>query len=349
MLAFVFTAAFPKALPMFNSEQKKANKVARAIAEYRFSAATEMLNAGVPANGIERRRREKPTSLMLAVKAKSIELVQLLLEKGADVHARDGDGDTAFHYLDPKEEAKNPTIVRLLMAAGGDINKTNNRGYSALHMMLDRYERAGAVTALLRNGASTEFGYSYYGPVLVFASRRNEPEVIRELVRHGIGLEAVGRNGYTALHMAAAEGNGDVVKTLVELGADIHARDEKMNTPADLAEEKKHIGLANFLRQQMGSGAVTENGWRKVSDDEIAFVSDKKAVSYRLTEIFNFATQEATLLARNLETGSESVTIRNFNLCADDVLRTAAQQLQQQGGNVRALPGIKPVRLIEKR
>lgn len=334
---------------MFNSEQKKANKVARAIAEYRFDLAAEMLNAGMPANGIDRRKREKPTSLMLAVKAKNIELVQLLLEKGADVHARDREGDTVFHYLDPKEEAKNPTIVRLLVAAGGDIDKTNSRGYSPLHSILDRYERAGAVAALLRNGASTEFGYSFYGPALVFASRRNEPEAIRELVRHGVGLEEVGRYGYTALHSAASEGNGDVVKALVELGADVHARDEKMNTPADLAEEKKHIGLANFLRQHMGNSAPEESGWRKVSDDEIALVSDKKAVNYRLTEIFNFATQEATLLARNLETGSESVTVRHFNACADEVLRTASQQLQQQGGNARPLPGVKYVHLIEKR
>ena len=332
---------------MFNSERKKANKVARAIAEFRFSEAATLLRDGLPADGIDNRKREKPTGLMLAVKYKQIELVQLLLEKGADVHARDAEGSTAFHYLDPKEEAKNPTLVHLLIAAGGDIDKKNHRGYTPLYTMLDRYERAGAVAALLRHGASREFGYSFYGPILVLASRRNEPEVIREIARHGVDLNEAGRNGYTALHMAASEGNGEVAAALIELGADTQARDEKMNTPADLAEEKKHIGLANFLRQHMGMVTQTENGWVKVSDDEIAIVSDKQAIGYRLTEIFNFARNETTVIARNLETGNESVTVRNFEACETNILRDAAHQLCEQGGRVANLPGAKTVKLVK--
>lgn len=334
---------------MFNIEQKRADKVARAIAEGRYSLAEEMLRAGARTNGVDSRKSERPTSLMLAIKHKQVDLVRLLIEEGADVNARDVDGDGVFHYLAPKDLETNLEMIDLLVDAGANINATNSRGYTAFRSHLGNYERAGAIAALLRKGVSTDMGYSYYGPAIVDAARRNEPEVLRELVRHGASLASTGRQGYTALHMAASEGNGDVVKALIELGADTQARDEKMNTPADIAQEEKHFGIANYIRQQAGMGARLKTGWVKVSNDEVALVSDKKAVGYRLTEIFNFATQEATLIARNLESGNESVTVRSFGACNDDVLVLATQQLQQQGGNVREIPGQKPVRLLEKR
>lgn len=318
---------------MFNTERKKADQVARAISDKRYDLAAEMLRAGARPDGIHRKNRDKPTALMLAVGHKQIGLTKLLIEMGADVNARDGDGDTALHYLDKTDNIAGGTLVHLLVAAGADINAKNHRGYTPLSQALNSYERAGRVAALLRHGASMEFDYSYYGPALVLASRRNEPEVIRELIAHGADINAAGRNGYTPLHMAASEGNGDVVRVLIELGADTQARDVKMNTPADLAQENKHFGIANFIRQTAGVRVGVDEGWVKVADDEIAKVHDKSAIGYRLTEIFNFTRGEATVIVRNVETGNESVTVRHFNDYAQQaVIHQAAEALQNAGG-----------------
>ncbi len=337
---------------MFNSERKKANAVARAIVEGRFDLASEMLRAGAKPDGVckstyFRFGDDKCTSLMAAVRQGQIELVMMLLAKGADPAARDSQGRTAMFYLKSEEEAKNPTIVMLLRAYGAAIDVTDDRGLTPLLVMMDGHRRFGAVAALLRNGARQDVVPSYYGSLLFMACRRNEPKVIEELIAHGADVRATFGKSYTALHVAASEGHGDVVKVLIAHGADPLAKDEKMNTPADLAQEK-YPGIANYIRQQAGIAPTGENGWIKVSDDEIALVSDKPAIGYRLTEIFNFARSEATVIARNLETGSESVNVRHFDTCETDVLRTAAQALRDQGGQVKTLPAAKAVKLIGK-
>ena len=51
-------------------------------------------------------------------------------------------------------------------------------------------------------------------------------EVVKALVELGADLHALGEyNEQTALHIAASEGHVEVVKALVKLGADVYAED----------------------------------------------------------------------------------------------------------------------------
>lgn len=328
---------------MFNTERRKADKVARAIHDGHYDRAELLLQAGAGGNGVLSKRGTGLTSLMLAVSGGQLELVISLLERGADVHARDVRGKTALHYLPRTCDVS--AIAAVLLQAGADIEARDNQGQTPLHDILGYRERAEVVSVLLRHGASIDFQASYYGPALVLASRMDEPAVIEELIRYGADIAAVGWKGYTALHMAAREGNGNVVRLLMEMGADTQARDKEMNTPADVAQEHEHVGIASYIRQHAGSARKTDGGWVKVSDEEIAFVSDKKAVGYRLTEIFNFTRREATIIARNLETGSESIAVRDFNSYAQqDMVLQAAEKLSGATGHQVLLPSKAVIR-----
>ena len=53
-------------------------------------------------------------------------LVQLLCNAGADVNARDRDGNTPLH------RTTKPSIAQTLSNAGGDVNAINDAGFSAL-------------------------------------------------------------------------------------------------------------------------------------------------------------------------------------------------------------------------
>lgn len=332
---------------MFNTERRKAEKVARAIQNGYYDRAKLLLQAGAGGNGVlSKRGTGHLTSLMLAVSVGQLELVISLLGRGADVHARDVREKTALHYLPRTGDVGHiSAIATVLLQAGADIEARNNQGQTPLHDILEYRERAAAVSVLLRHGASIDFQPSYFGPALVLASRRDEPAVIEELIRYGADIAAVGWKGYTALHMAAREGNGNVVRLLMEMGADTQARDKEMNTPADVAQEHEHVGIASYIRQHAGSARKTDGGWVKVSDEEIAFVSDKKAVGYRLTEIFNFMRREATIIARNLETGSESIAVRDFNSYAQqDMVLQAAEKLSGATGHQVLLPSKAVIR-----
>src|SRR5947209_6750099 len=51
------------------------------------------------------------------------------------------------------------------------------------------------------------------------------PELVRLLLAHSADMNAASDLGYTALHRAAAKGDTEVVKLLLEAGADVLARE----------------------------------------------------------------------------------------------------------------------------
>jgi len=53
---------------------------------------------------------------------------------------------------------------------------------------------------------------------------------------------------YTTLHKAAVHGNLEVVRMLLDHGADVHAIRDGGHTPFDDAIEKGHTAIADLLR-----------------------------------------------------------------------------------------------------
>jgi ankyrin repeat protein len=67
-----------------------------------------------------------------------------------------------------------------------------------------------------------------------------DADAVREAVASsagllGRGVERVGQGGWTPLHLAVAEGQADVVRVLVDAGADLAARTEHNRTPLHVA------------------------------------------------------------------------------------------------------------------
>ena len=66
---------------------------------------------------------------MMAIRFEHTEIVKMLFEKGADVNAKENDGNTALHWASVLEYAE---IVKMLLAMGADVNVKNNKGNTAL-------------------------------------------------------------------------------------------------------------------------------------------------------------------------------------------------------------------------
>jgi hypothetical protein len=65
------------------------------------------------------------SSLHIAVKQKSLELVKYLLSKNCDINDKNEDGETALHIAC---RSGNEDIIKLLLGKGADINIKNNDG-----------------------------------------------------------------------------------------------------------------------------------------------------------------------------------------------------------------------------
>lgn len=74
--------------------------------------------------------------LHLAVIKKRCDVVQLLLDKNADVNCKDGQNETALHYA--TKNASDLDIIKLLLRYGADINILNDRKKLPVYYLFDQ-------------------------------------------------------------------------------------------------------------------------------------------------------------------------------------------------------------------
>ncbi len=173
----------------------------------------ELLAQGADASRPDRYGR---LPLHVAIFANKPGVVQLLLDKGADVHAKSY-GNTALMVA---ANSGRTEVIKLLLAKGMDVNEKAAGGFTALDWAVF-HNKLEAVSLLLERGASPNVSET---PVGMRVYRWGTPEVVRMLVEHGWNVNEIGPQAVTPLMMAAARDDAGMVKLLLEHGADANAR-----------------------------------------------------------------------------------------------------------------------------
>jgi ankyrin repeat protein len=149
----------------------------------------------------------------------SAEVVRLLLSAGANVNAR---GDDLATPLMVVAWAQWPEMVDALLAAGADPNLADEEGTTPLLAALSVDDDRAAVT-----------------------------RIVHVLLAAGADIQQADEEGQTSLMLAAAYGHVELVRTLLEMGADADAEDHQernalvraAETLANLAEIGTDAGL----------------------------------------------------------------------------------------------------------
>ena len=203
--------------------------------------------------------------------AKSIAVIEMLLEYGADAAARTVDGHSAlFMYLAPSMGSEtyeaDPKIVRLLLEHGAGLTEKNETDAMIMVLAMSAGADPEVIGLLLEHGIDDRLG-GYHGDGLLHTAARfgaglevfelllehgadvtagdargrtplvaallgeNDLQVIRLLLDAGAEVAARSDTGATPLHYAAARAGAEVVGLLLERGADATARDDRMRTP----------------------------------------------------------------------------------------------------------------------
>ncbi len=150
--------------------------------------------------------------LITAIRDGNSEQVRDLVQRGADVNARDETGATALMLAVIDSDLE---LMRLLISKGADVNAKNEAGTTALLWALQDPAKA---KLLLKHGAVIADA-----AVVVAAQLPGAKDTLRLLRDHGAKLEA-GRGGFTPLMAAALGGDLDTVQFLIERGTDVKAK-----------------------------------------------------------------------------------------------------------------------------
>jgi len=182
--------------------------------------------------------------------AQSKEMAELLLSKGADIHAKDNEFGMTPLFNGPKE------IFKLLISKGADVNVRSKKGltplaWSAYGDDLDR------IKLLISKGADVNSADDYLKTPLHIASNWNKVEIATLLISKGANVNARDHSGWTPLHWASFEGGPEVVQLLITKGAEKNAKTTQPwsifpagSTPLDISEKAKHYDMAGFLKSK---------------------------------------------------------------------------------------------------
>lgn len=121
--------------------------------------------------------------------------------------------------------------------------------------MVEGHEKV--VKLLLENGGTIDAGD--VGHFACTAAEQSNLMLLKEIVRHGGDVTRPRATGTSALHAAVCEENIEMVKYLLEQGADVNKQDMHGWTAKDLAEQQGHEDIKALFRENRVERAHIES------------------------------------------------------------------------------------------
>lgn len=150
------------------------------------------------------------TPLRSAIDYRKADLVQVLIECGADINHDAGDGYTCLHAAIEEDGPAAAEIVKMLISAGADLTVPGINGWSPLHLAAAR-GRVDAIELLLGAGAPIDQTNELEDreTPLMNAAFAGQAGAVELLLQHGADPTArTLTSGQTALDMACAVAEG---------------------------------------------------------------------------------------------------------------------------------------------
>jgi ankyrin repeat protein len=181
------------------------------------------------------------TALMFAIYNQKQPIVELLLQRGARV---DVFAAAALNNVD--------AVARMLKGNRQLGKAVSKDGFTALGFA-SFFGCAETAELLLQHDADPNKASENAMKVtpLHSAVANRDPQkslaLTRLLLRHGANVNVAQHGGWTPLHQAAAHGQREIVRMLLERGADPHATSSDGRTAAQMAQASNHADLAAML------------------------------------------------------------------------------------------------------
>lgn len=211
------------------------------------------------------------TILTYAAIAGNVNMIEWLIEHGADINAIDNDNKSVLYYVLFFSDKK-IAIMQWLFEHGADLNARIDNDKTALHLLVEQSENYDAeIKWLVEHGADINATTKGKNSVLHVASDRGKWELVKWLIERGADINAKNKENITALFIAAARFadrkgfSWENVKWLIVHGAEINIKTNYGETILCRLAYKNKWDKVKWLVEQYG----TDVNARKIGEDTI--------------------------------------------------------------------------------
>ncbi|KAL3474282.1 ankyrin repeat-containing domain protein [Aspergillus californicus] len=173
---------------------------------------------------------------------KSVRIVKALLDHNANIHTVDRQQRTALSWAAIEG---NTDIIQLLLEAGANVNHADQDGNTPLLLCIATQE---AVEKLLQSGADVNAVDRTGCSALMNAARSHRETIVQLLLNHGAKVDQAAQHGRTAVVYAAfrAEDHrqSQVFDMLIAAGCNLNVRD----TSGKCAQDYLHATVSTEVR-----------------------------------------------------------------------------------------------------
>ncbi|KAI1180646.1 hypothetical protein F4777DRAFT_528793 [Nemania sp. FL0916] len=175
-----------------------------------------------------------------------LQSLKTVLKRGALVRSVDDQGNTCFHkavFSSQESPGKLKAILDELISAGADIDKTNIFGHPPLYVAC-RDQKPDLVKHLVDLGANIDYITPHGSNALVEACCKPNSQIVNLLLERKADVTITNNHGLTALALACKFNRLENVKALLKNGAKPAVYSKDRHTPLYNAAVSEHIEVA---------------------------------------------------------------------------------------------------------
>lgn len=192
---------------------------------------------------VQARNTRGETVLYLACRYGRQEIVQTLLEVGADSNSKSSNGSTALHVAATHGDDK---IMLILVNSGASVDIRDSADQTALHCACESGS-IGAAQILIDAKVPVHAKDEYGRTALHCAAQAGDSLMVELLLKSGAKVDGFDNKGRSALHEASERGHDRIVLELLNHGADIETTDTTGWTALARALWKSHEAVIRLL------------------------------------------------------------------------------------------------------
>ncbi|MBQ2883777.1 MAG: ankyrin repeat domain-containing protein [Alphaproteobacteria bacterium] len=318
------------------TENKKSDNLINTLIDKAKSTSSSLVAS------VEQKTQEtdKYSHLDLLTKIKSdiptnIYDVEKWVATNQDINKCYENGRTILLYL--VAETNNTEGIKYLIDSGADLYTHCMPQQEALFVAVENNVNPSVIETLIVNNTNLMHTDSYGNNALMLAAVKNpNPEILKILIEYGLDINEKNDNGFDALTLASFNNSKlSIIETLIDYQANVNSTDPQGHTPLMAASLNGNDEIMRYLIQRGANASATDKNGLTVLDfynkrQYLETLNYKENpfddISEHLKNRFTFITQnhfslnELLKQSTSKENSLEHITLALDNLVDVDIL-----------------------------